>query len=67
MKRLFNAGRIVGEKLISEREGLLGLITHAYEEDNKLFAIINDDYELDASSCEVIYNITNGDHYVRVA
>lgn len=67
MKRLFNAGRIIGENLISQRDGLLGKITNAYDEDGRLWAVLDDDYELDVSSCEVIYNITNGDHYVRIA
>ena len=67
MKRLFNPGRIIGEKLISQREGGIGIITNAYEESGRLWAVVNDDYELDVSSCEVIYNITNGDHYVRIA
>ena len=67
MKRLFNAGRIIGENLISQRDGLLGKITNAYDEDGRLWAVLDDDYELDVSSCEVIYNITNGDHCVRIA
>ena len=66
MKRLFNAGRIIGEKLISQREGGIGIITNAYEENGRLWAVVNDNYELDVSSCEVIYNITNGDHFVKV-
>jgi hypothetical protein len=67
MKRLFNAGRIIGEKLISQRDGGIGKITNAYEEDGRLWAVIDDDYEIDVSSCEVVWNVTNGDHYVRIA
>ena len=67
MKRLFNPGRIIGEKLISQRDGSIGIITNAYEENGRLWAVVNDDYELDVSSCEVIYNITNGEHFVRIA
>lgn len=67
MKRIFNAGGIIGEELISQRDGRIGLITDAYEEDGRLWAVINDDYELDVSSSAVVLDLTNGDHYVEIA
>ena len=67
MKRIFNARGIIGEELISKHDGRIGLITDAYDEDGKLWAVINDDYELDVSNYAVVWNLTNGDHYVRIA
>lgn len=67
MKRIFNAGGIIGEELISQRDGRIGLITNAYEEDGRLWAVINDDYELDVSSYTVVLDFTNGNRYIEIA
>lgn len=60
-----NPHSIIGYLAKDVNECLIGDITNAYTEGNKMWAVINDDYEIDATCCQFVFNLTDGSIFVR--
>ena len=64
---MFNVNAIVGQNLISAKDGQIGIITDAYKDGSIVWAVIDDDYELDVTACEFVVELTKGFHFIRIA
>lgn len=61
---MFNHGAIIGLP-VRQSDKTLGVITNSYHEDKSHIIVINDDYEIVVSSCELIIDLIRNETYVR--